>query len=379
VRVLVVDTYYPAFLEAHYAGRPGLADERYETQLASLMGRSFGTGDAYSRNLRAAGHQAAEIVANAAELQNRWSAEHGSARPGRLLASLGRGRLATRAQRGSLRRIAAAQIEAYDPHVVYVQDTSFFARADLDAFRRKGRFVVGQLASPAPPLELLRGYDLIVTSFPHFVERFVAAGIDSTYLPLAFDTAVLDRLQAAGVDPQPAAMRPHEVAFVGGLDPRVHAAGTTLLERVATASPIDVWGYGADALPSGSPLRERHHGEAWGLDMYEVLARSRIVLNRHIDVAEDFANNMRLYEATGAGALLITDAKRNLSDLFEPGAEVVAYRDVDDLIAQLRRLRADHDECIAIATAGHARTLRDHTYSRRMQQLAEILEDRLHG
>jgi spore maturation protein CgeB len=379
VRVLVVDTYYPAFLEAHYAARPGLARAPYEVQLGSLMDRSFGTSDAYSRNLRAAGHEATEIVANAVALQNRWSAEHRSARLGGLLVSLGRGRLATRALRGSLRRIAAAQVEAYDPHIVYVQDTSFFARADLDALRRAGRFVVGQLASPAPPLELLRGYDLIVTSFPHFVERFAAAGIDSAYLPLAFDSAVLDRLQAAGVDPQPAAERPHEVTFVGGVDPRVHAAGTSLLEQAATESPIDVWGYGADALPAASPLRKRHHGEAWGLDMYEVLARSRIVLNRHIDVAEDFANNMRLYEATGAGALLLTDAKRNLSDLFQPGAEVVAYRDADDLIAQLQRLRADDDERIAIATAGQARTLRDHTYRRRMQQLAEILEGRLRG
>jgi hypothetical protein len=379
VRVLVVDTYYPAFLEAHYAARPGLAAEPYDAQLASLMGRSFGTSDAYSRNLRDAGHEAVEIVGNAVALQTRWAAEHGAARRSRILAGLGHGRLATRAQRGLLRRIAAAQVEAYDPHVVYVQDTSFFARADLDAFRRAGRFVAGQLASPAPPLELLEGYDLIVTSFPHFVERFVTAGIDSAYLPLAFDTAVLDRLRAAGVDPDPAAERPYEVAFVGGVDPRVHGGGTALLEKVAGEVPIDVWGYGAQALPAGSRLRERHHGEAWGVDMYEVLARSGTVLNRHIDVAEEFANNMRLYEATGAGALLLTDAKRNLADLFEPGKEVVTYRDADDLVVQLRRVAADDEERVAIAAAGHARTLRDHTYARRMAQLAEILEGRLRG
>ena len=61
--------------------------------------------------------------------------------------------------------------------------------------------------------------------------------------------------------------------------------------------------------------------------MYRVLARSKIALNRHIDVAEDHANNMRLYEATGVGTFLITDAKRNLSELFEPGEEVVTYAD----------------------------------------------------
>ena len=35
--------------------------------------------------------------------------------------------------------------------------------------------------------------------------------------------------------------------------------------------------------------------------MYRVLRQSKIALNRHSDVAEDHANNMRLYEATGVG------------------------------------------------------------------------------
>ena len=378
MRVLVVDTYYPAFIEAHYASRPGLASEPYDAQLDSLLSRSFGTGDAYSRNLRAAGHQAAEVIVNCAPLQARWAADNDLRWRSRM-ASLGGGRLADRARRGLLRRVAAAQVEAFAADVVYVQDTSFFARAELDAFRREGRFVAGQLASPAPPIELLRGYDLIVTSFPHFVQRFLVDGIDSAYLPLAFDERVLDRLRAQGIDPDPAAARPHEVAFVGGVDPRVHGAGAALLERVSSAAPVEVWGYGAGTLPAESLLRSRHHGEAWGLDMYGVLARSRVVLNRHIDVAEDYANNMRLFEATGAGALLLTDAKRNLGDLFAPGEEVVAYRDADDLLAQLRALAADEDRRLAIAAAGQARTLRDHTYRRRMTQLAELIEGRWRG
>jgi spore maturation protein CgeB len=376
VRVLVVDTYYPAFLDAHYASRPNLASDPYEAQLRSLMSRSFGTGDAYSRNLRLGGHEAVETVVNCFALQARWASEHGLGWRARAMVSLGRGRFAGHALRGLLRHVALAQVEAYDPQVVYVQDTSFFARGDLDAMRRAGRFVAGQLASPAPPLDLLRGYDLIVTSFPHFVERFRAAGVDSAYLPLAFDDAVLDRLRAQGVAPDPAARRPHAVAFVGGVDPRVHGAGTALLERVAATAPIELWGYGAAALSNGSLLRARHRGEAWGLDMYEVLARSRIVLNRHIDVAGDFANNMRLYEATGAGALLLTDAKRNLTDLFVPGEEVVAYRDADDLVAKIEELSADDARRTAIAAAGQRRTLRDHTYRQRMVELAELLSAR---
>ena len=64
--------------------------------------------------------------------------------------------------------------------------------------------------------------------------------------------------------------------------------------------------------------------------MYRVLARTRVAMNRHGDIAEGHANNMRLFEATGAGALLATEAADNLPELFEPGREVLAYRDADD-------------------------------------------------
>ena len=40
--------------------------------------------------------------------------------------------------------------------------------------------------------------------------------------------------------------------------------------------------------------------------MYNILSRSKISFNRHINVAENNANNMRLYEATGMGSLLLT-------------------------------------------------------------------------
>jgi hypothetical protein len=377
VRVLVVDTYYAGFVEAHYAGHPGLASEPYEAQLRSLLDQSFGTGDAYSRNFKAARHEATEVIVDVVPLQSRWAAENGLGWSLRRMASLGGGRLVNRARANLLRRVALAQVEAYDPDVVYVQNTSFFARADLDGLRKAGRFVAGQLASPAPPRELLAGFDLIVTSFPHFVERFTSDGIASAYLPLAFDDAVIDRLRARGVPAEPTAERDHQLSFVGGVDPGVHGAGTALLERVAAKEPLEVWGYGAGALAPASPLRARHHGEAWGLDMYEVLARSEVVLNRHIDVAEDFANNMRLFEATGVGALLVTDAKRNLADLYEPGTEVIAYRDADDLTAQIDELRRDEDRRVAIATAGQRRTLRDHTYDRRIGELAKLLQERM--
>jgi spore maturation protein CgeB len=163
------------------------------------------------------------------------------------------------------------------------------------------------------------------------------------------------------------------VTFVGGVNPKVHPERITVLERVAREVELEVWGYGANALPKRSILRRCHRGEAWAIGMYEVLARSRITLNVHIEAAETYANNMRLYEGTGTGALLLTDRKQNLGDLFELGREVVAYDDADDLVEKIRHYLDDDRARAEIAAAGQARTLREHTYQRRVGELVDLL------
>jgi spore maturation protein CgeB len=369
LRVLVVDTCYPAFLAEHYAQRPGLERAPYDEQLAALMARRFGTSDVYSHELRRLGHDAIEVVANGPRLQRAWAAEH---RRERLLAPMTD--LPTRAGAAARqlfgRRVLRAQVAAFDPDVVYFQDLGVASRPELDRLRAAGRLVVGQIASAAPGPEVLRGYDLVVTSFPHYVARFRALGVDSEYLPISFDTRLLDEVAVDGD-------RPHGAVFVGGVNPGVHPAGVALLERLCRQVDLDVWGYGAEALPSPSAIRARHHGEAWGVDMYRVLARSRVVVNRHIEAAEGWANNMRLYESTGMGALLLTEQAPNLGSLFAPGAEVAAYADEDQLVALLGELLADDERRAAIAAAGHERTLREHTYAHRIAQLAAMLEARL--
>ena len=378
MRVLIVDTYYPAFVSAHYSAHPGLAALPYKEQFASLIARRFGTADAYSHHLRLAGHEAMEVVANVAPLQRAWGREHRRGRARAALARLMPAAHGGRARRFALRALLAAQVAEYDPDVVYLQDVGYHSTAEVAALKAGGRrLVAGQIASPAPPYDHLEAFDLIVTSFPHFAERFTLRAIETEYLPLAFDARLHESLRTEGIDPTPAGERPYAVSFVGGLNPRVHAAGTALLEEVARSTPIDFWGYGADELAPNSPIRARQHGEAWGLDMYRVLARSRIVVNRHIDAAEGYANNMRLYEATGSGALLLTDAGHNLAELFDPGRELLVYEDADDLTAKIAHYLEHDDERRRVAAAGQARTLRDHGYDRRMAQLAELLEDRL--
>jgi len=230
------------------------------------------------------------------------------------------------------------------------------------------RMIVGQIACPLPPESFLKGYDLILTSFPHFVPQLRALGVASEYFRIGFDTRVLEKLGDVPKD--------LDASFVGGIS-RHHGKAIPVLEYLARNTPMKFFGYGAASLDAGSPIRARHYGEVWGLDMYRAQARSRITLNRHINVAENNANNMRLYEATGVGALLLTDRKDNLGELFEIGKEVVTYSSAEEAAELIRYYLAHPEEAQAIARAGQARTLREHTYRHRMEELVPILERHL--
>jgi spore maturation protein CgeB len=374
VRVVIVNPYYPRFLRAHYEANPPLAEQSYDEQLASLLGECFGTFDAYSRAFRALRHEAQDVVANCEPLQLAWAREHGAARWTRQLLGVARHLRGGPARRRLLRRIAVAQIEAADPDVVYMQETWFFHPRVLDRLRARGHLVVGQIATTPPNADLLRRFDLLVSSLPHLVERFRGLGIDAEYLPLAFDRVVMERAARRRQSLDPTGARPQPVTFVGGLDSHRRVA---VLERLCEHTDLSVWGYGAEAVRPSSPILPRYRGQAWGLDMYTVLGQSRITINMHRAYAEGFANALRMFEATGAGALLFTEEAPNLPELFQPGSEAIAYSGPDDLVDKIHH-HLEHDaERLRIAAAGQARTLATHTYEQRIAELAGMLERRI--
>lgn len=373
MKVTILDTYYPRFLDRVYARQSTLARSPSEAQCKVLLSQFFGTGDFYSRHLRELGWQADDLVVNATPLQTAWANEQGVsysrlalAVPQRLLRLPVIGPWLSSLP--GLVEIAVAQIIAHKPDVLYCQDLWFLPPAVMARLRPHVGLIVGQIASPLPPLAYLRSFDLITTSFPHLVPRLRAMGIASEYFRIAFDPSVLTSLGNVPKDV--------DVSFVGGIS-RHHGKALPMLEYLAEHTPMEFFGYGAGGLPASSPIRRKHRGEVWGLDMYRALARSRITLNRHINVAENNANNMRLYEATGVGTLLITDHKDNLGELFEVGREVVSYTSPEDAAEKIRYYLAHPDEAAAIARAGQARTLREHTYRDRMVELNGILKNHL--
>ena len=171
-----------------------------------------------------------------------------------------------------------------------------------------------------------------------------------------------------------------DVALVGSFAD-VHSSRVALLNelyaKLARPETIKVWAPTVGHLPVESPIRRHYMGPAWGYHMYEILNDSKMTLNHHGDVLP-YANNMRLFESTGTGTLLITDWKENLHEMFESGKEVVTYRTPEECAEKIQHYLTHEAERQTIASAGQARTLRDHTYQRRCRSswvsFADIFE-----
>ena len=371
MKILIVDTYYDKFLKSFYKKNPNLENLEYDFQLKALLSSNFGTSDAYSYYLNKNNWEAIDLIVNSFFLQKAWGKNNNfkipklrSKIPHKFfkLPIIGKKLV----NKNGLLDIAKEQIKDFKPEILYCQDLSFFPEELLLEIKKENniRLVVGQIACPLPPKSFLNPYDLILTSFPHFVDRLRNDGKNCDYFKIGFDERILSKTTQNNRD--------IDFSFMGGIS-KHHSYASKNIEYLIKNAKLQVYGYGANNLPLNSKIRKNHNGERWGLEMYNILSRTKISFNRHINVAENNANNMRLYEATGMGSLLLTDKKDNLKKLFEEDLEIVTYKSKEEALDKYNYLINNPTKLKNIAKAGQLRTLKEHTYENRIKELIQIL------
>jgi hypothetical protein len=361
---------YPEFLCWLYAQHPGLERQSYEHQRRVRCESLFGVAEFYCSNLRKLGYEVCDIYANNKFMQKAWADEHG------LKFDYGK-RWQFRLRRGLIPwvsratnrqwfyEILTAQIKHYKPDVLLNQAMNGVRNDFLREIKPYVKLLVGEHAATGlPETENWSVYDLVTSSFPPTLDWFRSKGVPAELNRLGFEPRVLSHLKNRE--------KKLPTSFVGSFY-SVHSTRVEWLEYLSSRLQVKVWSAHTNHLPAASPVLRFYVGSAWGIDMYQVLRDSFLTLNHHGNVGP-YANNLRLFEATGVGTLLITDWKANLHEMFEPGKEVVAYRTSEEC-AEMIQYYLEHDkEREAIARAGQQRTLRDHTFHKRMQEFADIVQ-----
>jgi spore maturation protein CgeB len=77
----------------------------------------------------------------------------------------------------------------------------------------------------------------------------------------------------------------------------------------------------------------------------------------------------RNFEVPGCGGFLLTPKADDLETYYEPDKEVVCFEEIGDLIDKIKYYLAHENERAAIAQRGYERTLREHTYARRFEEI----------
>jgi hypothetical protein len=227
--------------------------------------------------------------------------------------------------------------------------------------------------SPYPALDV-RGdrKDIPLLFWAHHGEHHLAANIRLTRRYGADAVLLAHSWHLAHRFPVPVHRFPFAVA------PEVFAADTGFTDRsydvamVAAGLAADSERYRrrftmASDLTAALPNRTAFQYGLLPEAMAELYADSKIVLNdggaRHLPIT------MRVFEALGCGALLVTEDLPGTDALFTPGEHYVPLG--DQPVSQVRGLLAD-PRSASIAAAGRQRALDHHTYDHRVDELLAI-------
>lgn len=362
MRILILWDVYPRYPAYFYARHPGLADQSYDQQLSAILNDFFYWPPYLIPEFRALGHEAEIVYGNIGPLQQAWAREH---------------HIEVGPENGQF-EIVLEQIKRFRPDVLWFGGADYYLGDFLHQVKPYCRRIVAWKAVGFSSALNWQDVDCVLSSHLVFIEQFRRMGVWSERILPCFEPRILEHLQPAS--------RGIPASFIGTLSPIHFAQRMKFLNDLRGRVPLDI--YAEKPIWRRRPwpprmflnqarfipflIRGRLRPAVYGLDMFQVLAASKIALNVHIDSANGQAGNIRMFEATGAGALLVTDAAANLSELFEPEREVVTYRSSEEAVEKIHYYLAHPDERQAIAAAAQRRTLRDYNATRRAQDVLAV-------
>ncbi len=357
-RFLQLNTFYPAYLRDFYAAHPRLADAPFQTQLDALLDDGFSGPHMMTRGMAARGWDTFHVIANAVELQKSWLKENDLAfsepfNPG---------------------FVAAMQVEMFRPDAVYILDPCTFDTKFIRQLPTRPPLVTGWRGFPIPPGTDWSAMDVIFTSFDAIAAaapQFGAHSVLRHYPGFPEDTpdATDDGYDC-------------DVIFSGSVTSH-HRQRVNLLHSIWRASqgeggqPFRFHLHMPDVSALPAEMQGANRGSVWGHDMLRALARARITINIDIDAFSAQPPNMRLIEATGAGAFLITTFHPELPRFFVPGQEVETFRDGLELLAKIRHYLGHEPARRAIALAGKTRCRAEHGLARTTDAFHDMVTAKL--
>jgi glycosyltransferase involved in cell wall biosynthesis len=372
IKILKASPFYDHYLDQFYRARPQLKDCSYNDQYQAIMADCFGWYDVWKTTLEATGdYEFVEVISNAELLQKQWALEH---------------QVNFRPDHWRL-DILEQQILEFQPDIFFSHDFGTIDAEFRNLIRKKCPSIKTVLAwdgIAANDSKLFNGCDIVLSFNDDTVKYYQDHGFRSELFHFGFNEKILEKVQRRDAL--------YDLSFCGTVSSGWHSERLDFLYNISKQFKVDLWtnplpvtvrsiGGALARLNTKSlsdliklkSLSKINHGQIFGLEMFQVLADSKISLNKHIDLVGKNAGNMRLFEAAGMGSCLLTDYKSNLSDIFDLDKELVTYQTTDEAIDKIKYLLNNETERRAIALAGQKKVLEKYSITKQIKLAAAFI------
>ncbi len=257
-------------------------------------------------------------------------------------------------------------VSAHSPRYLFVQKAETISPETIDAIKGLGVVTINFYN------DLMNEWSVISKIAPHYDYFF---NQDHLVLKRLYNELGLRNCfymaHATEPSPDPFTNRDNKysVSFIGTYNPKIYPNREKYLLAIKDLG-LNIWG--SDGW-LGTPLKDCFRGRAHGDERFDIYSRSKIVVDINWDFipAEGLSN--RPFEATGCGAMFMTDNVRaDIKRAFSE-QEVVLFGDENELREKVKYYLDQSSQREKIALAGYQRTVKNHTYDLRIQQIMDTI------
>lgn len=374
-RLLEIASFYQKYLEYFYKKNTDLSNLDYKEHLKLLLSDCFAECDFIHPEFTKLGVESDIIIYNDEKLQRKWNEKYKNC---------------------SLFEIACAQIKSFKPDVIFFSDMTILNEEQYNHIRNmldnKCKFVGWHFTTINDSNKnIFKSFDQVYTGSKYILTLIKQYCKDVRLLYHGFAPSILNTIEQG--------KRENKIVFPGSIfmGEEIHNNRIDMFGKLYSKNiPCEFYGniYGSflphtpkqlvkwilqknkpskDRITTEKLLRKNIKQSVFGLDYYRVLANYSICVNQHAAIACTGSGNMRMFEATGMGACLLTDYREENVDLFVPDEEIVVYKNYDELIDKAEYLINNPAIASEIAKRGQQRTLNTHSYKQKAEKMNEYI------
>jgi len=266
-------------------------------------------------------------------------------------------------------RILKKHIEKINPDVLLIREEVNIRSSFWEQFRKK-MLVVSRMDCGLPKNWSPFSFDVVYSNIPAFRDFFIANNVTVRHNQNGFDKRIFDEINYDE--------KKYDLTFVGGLGSYygfINKSETfeKLLSLISDKVNFAWWGYKTGNFDEDYPLLAKHYkGKTGGLEMFQIYAASKMVINDYGAGVGGVAVNMRIFEVLGMGSLLITRDSKNLADW---NRYLATYFDEADCAKKIMYYLTHESEAQKIAKAGQQFVFENYNYKTLMQILGAELKE----